>query len=130
MRVFNVWTWLDREVELNALSSWPVPSLAILKGTTLGERDFGTYAGGLVGGTRFTVQDGRITPLPRDQWRTMRMDDQFDALLYLGPPSKMTFVGMPARRCGDQEFVRERLRRFTLAGPPQELANFRKACGR
>ena len=128
-RVFNIWTWLDREVALPDVSSWPVPSLAVLKDTTLGERDFGTYARGLLGGNRFAVQDGRLVPLPRDQWRMMRMDDQFDALLYLGSPSTMTFVGMPASLCRDQEFVRERLRRFTLAGPPPELANFKKACG-
>jgi hypothetical protein len=129
IRVFNIWTWLDREVELNELASWPVPSLAVLQGTTLGERDFGTYARGLLGGNRFAVQDGRLIPLPRDKWRMMRMEEQFDALLYLGPPSNMTFVGMPAALCRDQQFVRERLRRFALAGPPPELANFKKACG-
>jgi hypothetical protein len=128
-RVFNIWTWLDREVELKEVAAWTVPSLAVLKGTTLGERDFGTYATGLLGGNRFTVRDGQLVPLPRDQWQRMRMEDQFDALLYLGPPAKMTFIGMPASLCRDQEFVRERLRRFTLAGPPPELANFTKACG-
>jgi hypothetical protein len=130
VRVFNIWTWLDRDVELNDLASWPVPSLTMLKGTALGERDFGAYARGLLGGNRFAVSpDGTLAPIPRDRWRMMRMDDQFDALLYLGPPAKMTFVGMPAGVCQDQEFVRERLRRFALAGPPQELANFKKACG-
>jgi hypothetical protein len=128
-RVFNIWTWLDREVELGDVASWTVPSLAVLKGTTLGERDFGTYATGLLGGNRFAVRDGQLVPLPRDQWRSMRMEDQFDALLYLGPPAKMTFIGMPPARCRDQQFVRERLRRFALAGPPPELANFKKACG-
>jgi hypothetical protein len=128
-RVFNIWTWLDREVALPDASSWPVPSLTVLKDTTLGERDFGTYARGLLGGNRFSVQDSQLVPLPRDQWRMMRMDDQFDALLYLGSPSTMTFVGMPASLCRDQDFVRERLRRFALAGPPPELANFKKACG-
>jgi hypothetical protein len=130
VRVFNIWTWLDREVDLNDVASWPVPSLAILEGTTLGARDFGAYAPGLLGGIRVAVsQAGTLAPIPRDQWRMMRMDDQFDALLYLGPPAKMTFVGMPAGVCQDPEFVRERLRRFALAGPPQELATFKKACG-
>ena len=128
-RVFNIWTWLDREVELKEVASWTVPGLAVLKGTPLGERDFGTYATGLLGGNRFLVRDGQLVPLPRDQWQRMRMEEQFDALLYLGPPAKMTFIGMPASLCRDKDFVRERLRRFTLAGPPPELANFKKACG-
>ncbi len=127
-RVFNIWTWLDRDVALPDVSSWPVPSLAVLKDTTLGERDFGTYARGLLGGNRFAVQDGRLVPLPRDQWRQMRMDDQFDALLYLGSPSTMTFVGMPPICAETRHSFGERLRRFTLAGPPPELANFKKAC--
>ena len=128
-RVFNIWTWVDREVELKDVTSWPIPSLSVLKGTSLGEQDFGAYARGLLGGNRFAVREGQLVPLPRDQFQKMRMDDQFDALLYLGPPSNMTFVGTPPALCRDQPFVTERLRRFALAGPPPELANFRKACG-
>ena len=128
-RVFNIWTWVDREVELPDVTSWPIPSLSVLEGTSLGERDFGAYARGLLGGNRFAVREGQLVPLPRDQWHTMRMDDQFDALLYLGRPSNMTFVGMSPGLCRDQQFVTERLRRFALAGPPPELATFRKACG-
>ena len=34
-----------------------------------------------------TFQDGQLFPIPRDQWRTLPMDDQFDAVLYLGSPA-------------------------------------------
>ena len=114
---------------MNDAESWPVRSLAILEATRLGTRDFGTYARGLLGGNRVVVQpDGRFVPVPREQWRTMAMEDQFDALLYLGPPSKMTYVGS-SPRCRDEEFVRERLRRFAIAGPPPEQEALKKACG-
>ena len=42
-RVFNIWT-LNRSVELlETTESWRVPSLAILRGATLGTSDFAVY---------------------------------------------------------------------------------------
>ncbi len=59
----------------------------------------------------------------------MGMEDQFNALLYLGPPSSMTTVTVPAALCQDSEFVKNRLQRLMRAGPPVEVENFKKACG-
>jgi hypothetical protein len=129
IRVFNIWTWLDREVELNELASWPIPALAAVSGTVLGQRDFGAYARGLLGGNRFAVKDGQIVPITRDQWKSLRMEEQFDAVLYLGSPANMTVVGVSPDLCRDAPFVSERLRRLALVGPPPELAAFKKACG-
>ena len=84
-RIFNIWTLLDRGVELpQEVMSWHVPSLAALRGTTLGARDFGLYSRGLGDGSRFSVQNGQLVAVPREEWKMMRMEDQFDALLYLG----------------------------------------------
>jgi hypothetical protein len=57
------------------------------------------------------------------------MDEQFDALLYLGPPASMTTITIPAAWCADPDFVRRRLHRLTRFGPPVEVENFKKACG-
>jgi hypothetical protein len=128
VRIFNVWTLLDSNVELpDGVTSWRVPSLAAMQGTTLGEKDFGSYSRGL--GTRFAVKSGQLVPLPPAEWRMMRMQDQFNALLYLGPPSSMTTITAPAALCRDPEFVKNRLHRLVLAGPPVEVENFKKACG-
>ena len=128
-RVFNVWTLLDRNVELpETVASWRVPSLAALRGTTLGARDFALYSRGLGDGTRFAPRNGRLVPVPRDEWRVMRMEEQFDALLYLGPPSSMTTITVPAALCADAEFVKRRLQRLARFAPPVEVENFRKAC--
>jgi hypothetical protein len=55
VRLFNVWTVLDGgEAIPEGVDSWPVPSLALLKGTTLGAKDFGLY-GRLLGGSRMRV---------------------------------------------------------------------------
>jgi hypothetical protein len=128
--VFNIWTFGDRNVELpEGVTSWHVPSLALLRGTPLGARDFGLYSRGLGDGTRFGVKGGQLVPVPQDEWKTMRMEDQFDALLYLGPPTSMTTASVPAALCQDADFVKRRLERLHRFGPPVEVQNFKRACG-
>jgi hypothetical protein len=127
-RVFNVWT-LNRSMELpEGIESWRVPSLALLRGTTLGASDFAVYDPGLGDGSRFSVKAGQLIRLPREQWKVMRMEDQFDALLYLGPPAAMTTTQVPASLCNNADFVTRRIDRLTRFGPPVEVQNFRKAC--
>jgi hypothetical protein len=136
-RVFNIWTLVDRNTELpEGVASWRVPSLAIMKGTTLGAVDFGTYFRGLGDGTRFAVRHVggaaatyQLVPLSRDEWTTMRMEDQFDALLYLGAPLSMTDSPVPVALCQDAHFVKTHLERLALFAPPFEVDNFKRACG-
>ena len=129
-RIFNIFTFLDRNVELpEGITSWRVPSLAALRGTALGARDFGLYSRGLGDGSRVGIKGGQLVVVPREEWKTMRMEDQFDAVLYLGPPASMTTTSVPAALCADADFVRRRLERLTRVGPPVEVQNFKKACG-
>jgi hypothetical protein len=129
-RIFNIWSLIDATVETPAeLSSWRVPSLALLKNTSLGQMDFGHYAGLMGAGPRFAVRDGQLVALPREAWKTMRMEDQFDALLYLGPPASMTTASVPRALCQDTAFVVRRLDRLTRFSPPPEIDRFKRACG-
>ena len=128
-RVFNIWT-LNRSVELpEGTESWRVPSLALLRGTTLGANDFAVYERGLGDGSRFGLKAGRLAPIPREEWKVVRMEEQFDAFLYVGPPASMTMTSVPASLCSDATFVKRRIERLTRFGPPVEVQNFRKACG-
>jgi hypothetical protein len=128
-RVFNIWT-LNRSVELpERTESWRVPSLALLRGTTLGASDFAVYDRGLGGGSRFGVKAGQLAAIPREEWKVMRMEEQFDAFLYLGPPAAMTTTSVPASLCKDADFVKHRIDRLTRFGPAVEVQSFRKACG-
>jgi hypothetical protein len=128
-RIFNIWT-LNRSVELpEKTDSWRAPSLALLRGTTLGVTDFAIYDRGLGDGTRFGIRAGQLAPISREEWKVMRMEEQFDALLYLGPPGSMTTTSVPAGLCADADFVKRRTNRLTRFGPPAEVENFRKACG-
>jgi erythromycin esterase-like protein len=44
--------------------------------------------------------------------------DQFDAVLYLGPPSGITFSRISAALCADGPYMKMRLRRMALVPPP------------
>jgi hypothetical protein len=101
-RIFNVWTFFDAEFLPAGVSSWPVPSLALTKGTSLGAMDFAAYTRIP---NRFAVQNGRLTPVPPEQWQQFRMEEQFDAVLYIGPPADITMTPMPPALCADRGFA-------------------------
>lgn len=78
------------------VASWPIPSLALLRGTLLGS----------------TIWD------PRPQRRPVRMEEQFDAILYLGPPSSMTSARLAPALCSDRDYMKMRTWRLGLIPPP------------
>jgi hypothetical protein len=108
-RVFNVGLAFELEMERATVASWPAPSLVVLRGTDLGAAPV-SYDG-----PRVSVQTGRIAPVPRDQWRTMRMEDQYDALLYLGPRTSWSYAMVSPALCADPTYVEMRSSRMVLA---------------
>jgi hypothetical protein len=68
--------------------------------------------------------DGRFTPVPREDWLVVPLEDQFDAVLWLGPASEMTMrdVLTPAV-CADEDYLTMRLERMALAGLPPPMAD-------
>ena len=129
VRLFNVFTWLrDGELLRDVVATWPVPALAHLRGTSLGALDFGAFQQP-VGGQRVALRDDKLVPVPRDQWKLMILEQQFDALLYLGLPSSFTTAPVPPTLCQDATFMSQRLERLTRFGPPPEVQRLKKACG-
>jgi hypothetical protein len=124
--VFTIWTNTFTELETAQadVPSWPKPSLAMLRGTSLGAKDFTFYY-------PYDVQvlDSKGTPLPKEKRRSLRMEDQFDAVLYLGPPSSITQSGLTPTLCRDRTYVEMRLSRIAVAGVPQMAEQFKKSCG-
>jgi hypothetical protein len=60
-------------------STWPAPSLAGVRETTLGAEP--VAQGSLA---RVAIRDGRFVPIPHEQWVDLAFEQQFDAVLYLG----------------------------------------------
>jgi hypothetical protein len=127
-RVFTIW----RQEELLTsvfpeASSWPVPALAQVAGTTLGAIDVGRLT---PFPPRVRVVNGKTEPVPKDQYATLPVAQQLDAVLYLGPASREP-IAPSAEPCKRPGFLEERLRRIlTLTGIPKfEAENIRKLCG-
>jgi hypothetical protein len=101
--IFNIWTHTtasDLRTLQPDISQWAVPALALTKGTILGTTPFSFYfRGGL---------DGSV------------MEEQFDAVLYVGPPSSITVRrgDIAPSLCADAEYMKMRLTRMNLADPP------------
>jgi hypothetical protein len=97
--VFTVHT--ETRQDLSALqpdvAEWPKPSLAILRDTTLGA----------------AMTDNR---------QRSSFADQFDAVLYLGPPGEMTLSKLSRARCSDPRYLEMRLARLALVPPPPSAA--------
>lgn len=84
------------------VASWPAPSIARLQGTVIGARPYAFFY-----------------PIPPAKgWNVVKMEDQFDAVLYLGPPGRMTTSRLPLSLCFDRAYVEMRLRRLALDGGP------------
>jgi hypothetical protein len=113
-KAFSVWTNTTVELERmqKDIASWPIPSLTIVRGTRLGTLNFKYFA-------------GMETDPPT------RMEEQFDAVLYLGPVPSITFSEPSPALCADAEYTRMRLERLALgplgaAGP--DVERFEKRC--
>ena len=115
-QLFTLWWLTERMAPPRETSAWPSPGAALVRGTTLGALDFTAFE---EIGLRARIAGTQLTPLPREEWKTMRMEDQFDAVLKL---DRRPAVAAPAEDlaavCADEEWVTEWIRRLTLPGGP------------
>jgi hypothetical protein len=126
-KIFAIWTATNPEpASLDAeLARWPVPALALLRGTRVGLMDFAEF---LPGAGRFAIVDGKPSPLARDRFRVLPMQEQFDALLYLGPLSTITESKLPASLCADAAYRRMRRSRMLLVDQRAQADQFDREC--
>jgi len=108
------------------VGTWPTPALAVINGSVLGAVEFSDYFGNEAG--RATVREGQLIPIPREQWKRLLLDEQFDAVLYLGPPSRMSTATLNAALCRDDAYLRLRQRRFEITNAKIQPEELRRAC--
>jgi hypothetical protein len=128
-KVFSIWPATDTNLDKGQpdIAAWHVPSLVTLRGTTLGAMDFTSYIHVVM--TRFAIQDGKPVTVPREHWQLLRMEDQFDALLYLGSPASMTTARPAAALCTDTDYMAMRLKRLSLMpGSQGEIDRLKQYC--
>ena len=130
-KVFNIWPAIGvGKPDLNTLQAdvtgWKIPSLAITRGSVFGTADFLAY---YTPDFRVSIKDGQPTPLPRGAWAPMRMEDQFNAVLYLGPASAMTFQRLSRERCAEASYMAMRTQRMALLpGGQGQIDRLKKYC--
>lgn len=128
VKVFSIWanTTIDLRRLLPEASSWPTPSLALTRGSALGAADFTAFY--TVDGDRLAITDGQRRPVPRADWRTLRMEDQFDAVLDLGTRATITIRPLSPSICAEPGYLEMRVTRFALVGLSASADQLKKFC--
>jgi hypothetical protein len=104
--------------------SWPRPSLTLLRGTVLGTASFSDYyPRPLVIGS-----DGKPNSAPAPPRSPVRMEEIFDALLYLGPQSTITRSEISESLCADEAYMRMRMGRLTMMGLKKDIDRLNDRC--
>ncbi len=120
-KVFSIRTSTNNLAELQPdIATWTPPRLALLAGTPLGQASF-----------LFYYPDDIYIRRPDNTWEQVKADpkrspliqDQFDAVLYIGPKSSITYSKVSKKLCADQEYMQMRLGRMKIsAGPNADTA--------
>ena len=108
-------------------ASWPAPTFTFLRGTLLGAPDFDDYENV---SQRYVIRGvDDFVPLPREQWAKLRMEDEYDAILFMGPESAQTKAPISPALCADPAYIKMRLERIALVGlPAGEATAVKRAC--
>ena len=116
MKVYSVWSpvFVDIATLQPDVYSWQIPSLVPIRGTALGEASFRSYYPHAM----FTRQGGKTVEIYVDSERPPVMEEQFDALLYLGPPSDLTWSPVSPTLAADPEYIKMRADRLAWIGLP------------
>jgi erythromycin esterase-like protein len=133
-KVFSIFT--GTVPDLNrwdpSLGSWKLPAIMNLRGTPLGAVEFADITNMRM--PRFRMKDGQpdfaAGPIPQREWRTLKTEDQFDAVLYLGPLSSPATPTSRPTLCDDRAYIERRLARMALVGLPSIVVEQLKSqCG-
>jgi hypothetical protein len=121
VKVFSIRTsFTDMSALQPDVTTWTPPKLTVLAGTPLGLASFLFYYPNDIYIRR---PDNTWEQVKADPKRSPLMQDQFDAILYIGPKSSITYGKLTKSTCADQEYMRMRTGRMKIqAGPNADSA--------
>lgn len=112
-RVFSIRTSFSDLTALQPdISTWSAPKLTVLEGTPLGQASFLFYYPDDIYIRR---PDNTWEQVKADPKRSPLMQDQFDAILYLGPAKSITYSTLTRSACTDQEYLQMRIGRMKIS---------------
>jgi len=114
--IYSVLTSADIDLTLFQpdIRSWDTPSLVPIRGTPLGEASFRTYYPDAI----LAGRPDSLVKLYVDPDRSPSMEEQFDAILYLGRRSDLTWSQVSPELAADPEYIRMRSERCAWMGLP------------
>jgi hypothetical protein len=110
-------TGIDLRTLQADVTNWQPPKLAILRGTVLGATPYRRF---LPPGPLVIGPDGQ--PQPESPTIQRPIEGVFDAVLYLGPPSTITYSRLSPELCADSTYVSMRRQRMGLGVGLQGLS--------
>lgn len=121
-KVFSIYsnTFADLGSIQYDAAGWSTPSLALLANTALGERPFGTFQ------PVATLVDGRW--MKNDDLHSPSMAEQFDAVLFLGPPAAIRYAPPSPALCSDRAYLEKRFFRMELVGLGAQAEQAKQYC--
>jgi len=124
-KVFSVTTNTRHDLASiqGSISKWPKPSIAILKGNILGAAPYAEYYPFSV----HPINDkGVRVPVKSIPDKSPRMEEEYNAVLYLGPVESITFRKLPKEICLDEEYLKIRLKSLRFMKNEKSLLDFCK----
>jgi hypothetical protein len=123
VRAFTVMTLTAADLRTlqGDVAQWRTPSLAVLHDTQLGRTPYRAF---MTAGPLMLGPDGKPQPEPPSVRRPI--EDVFDAVLYVGPPSDITYSRLAPTLCADTAYVAMRRARMAMAPGGGDAA----LCGR
>lgn len=119
-KVFSITTsFMDLSPLQPDIAGWVAPRLIRVAGTPLGLASYRFYYPHDIYIRR---ADNTWEQVSSDPARSPLMQDQFDAILYIGPESSITYSKLTATQCADQEYMRMRLARMRITNAPNPEA--------
>lgn len=96
---------------------FPIPTLILLKNTTLGAMDFTTVLSpNGWGATRIKFVNGKRVKVSKEEFAKFKLEDNVDALLYLGPVKYLYKTPYFLDTYADENYYRETVRRSKALG--------------
>jgi len=121
--VFSIWTNAGDDIAhlQKDINSWKIPSLTYLKNTDLGAKSFALF----YGGSRWAPdEDGKVIEIKLDPLRSSSMQEQYDAILYVGQKTSITKSQIPVKLCEDDDYMKVRMGRMALLNIGEHLKKY------
>jgi hypothetical protein len=116
VKVYSVWSTvlIDLAALYPDVTSWKVPGLVPIHDTPLGAMSFRSYYPHAM----IRMRDGVGEEISVDPIRSPVMQEQFDAILYYGRLSELTWSQVSPALASDPEYVKMRSNRIAWVGLP------------